>query len=69
VAIVIGGNSGIGQVIVCHREATEALEREVVKLGDQSGVETDVSKIAGLQILINNAVSRFGRVDITSLAT
>ena len=51
VAIVTGGNSGIGQAIVlelarqrasividyvCHPEATEALEQQVTKLGDQS---------------------------------
>jgi glucose 1-dehydrogenase len=80
VAIVTGGNSGIGQAIalelarqhanividyVCHPEATEALEQQVGKLGDQSiGVEADVSKIPDLQMLIDKAVSAFGRVDI-----
>jgi glucose 1-dehydrogenase len=39
---------------VCHPEATEALEREITKLGDQSlGVEADVGKIADLQMLIH----------------
>ena len=80
VAIVTGGNSGVGQAIVlelarqranvvidyvCHPEATEALEQQVGKLGDQSlGIEADVSKIAGLQRLVDMAVSSFGRVDI-----
>jgi len=80
VAIVTGGNSGIGQAIVlelarqgasvvidyvAHPEATEALEREICKLGNQSlGVEADVSKLADLQRLIDAAVGKFGRLDI-----
>ncbi len=80
VAIVTGGNSGIGQAIVlelarrnasvvidyvAHPEATEALEQQIAKLGDQSiGVDADVSKLAGLQKLIGEAVRRFGRLDI-----
>jgi glucose 1-dehydrogenase len=45
--------------------ATEALEQQVSKLGDQSiGVEADVSKLADLQMLVDRAASKFGRVDI-----
>ena len=80
VAIVTGGNSGIGQSIVLelarqganividylfHPEATEALEQQIVKLGDQAiGIEADVSKIADLQKLVDAAVAKFGHVDI-----
>ena len=80
VAVVTGGNSGIGQAIVlelarrnaslvidyvAHPEATEALEQQIARLGDQSiGVDADVSKLAGLQKLVDEAVRRFGRLDI-----
>jgi glucose 1-dehydrogenase len=80
VAIVTGGNSGIGKAIVLelakqgarivvdyvsHPEATEALERKVAALGDQAvGVDADVSKVADLERLIAAAVNAFGHVDI-----
>jgi glucose 1-dehydrogenase len=80
VAIVTGGNSGIGLATavglakagasvvidyVAHPEATEALEREIAGFGDQAiGVDADVSKIPDLERLINTAVARFGRLDI-----
>jgi len=80
VGIVTGGNSGIGLAIVleltkqganividyvAHPEATEALEKQVIALGNQAiGVQADVSKVAELQKLINAAVEKFGRVDI-----
>ena len=72
VAIVTGGNSGIGKSIVlalakqganvvidyvAHPEATEDLEKQVVALGDKAiGVDADVSKIADLQRLVDAAV-------------
>ncbi len=80
VAIVTGGNSGIGQAIVlelarqeasividyvAHPEATEALERQISKLGHQSiGVAADVTKRTDLEKLIGAAVEKFGRLDI-----
>jgi glucose 1-dehydrogenase len=80
VAIVTGGNSGIGKAIVlelarqgasiaidyvAHPEATEALEQKIARLGDQSiGFNADVSKLTDLQKLVDAAVARFGRLDI-----
>ena len=80
VAIVTGGNSGIGRAIVLalaqeganiiidyvvHPDATEELEQEVMALGDQvCGFEADVSQVDQLQKLIDITVQRFGRLDI-----
>ncbi|HEV2331329.1 MAG TPA: glucose 1-dehydrogenase [Verrucomicrobiae bacterium] len=80
VAIVTGGNSGIGMAIVlelarqganlvidyvAHPEAAEALEKQVHGLGDRViGVKADVSKVDELQNLVDSAVKEFGRLDI-----
>jgi len=80
VAIVTGGNSGIGMAIalelarqganividyVVHPEATEALQKQIIALGDRAiGVKADVSQVAELQALFATAVQEFGRVDI-----
>jgi glucose 1-dehydrogenase len=79
-AIVTGGNSGIGMAIVLalagaganvvidyvfDPAATEALEKQVVALGDKAiGVDADVSKVADLQRLVSAAVDAFGRIDV-----
>lgn len=80
VAIVTGGNSGIGKSIVewlaelgakvvidyrSHPEATEALEEEIGAYGGSSfGVQADVGKLEDLQRLVDSAVSKYGRLDI-----
>src|SRR5262252_2072441 len=80
VAIVTGGNSGIGKAVVLalarqganvavdyvsHPDATDALEKQVASLGDQAiGVDADVSKVADLTRLIATTVKAFGRLDI-----
>jgi len=80
VAVVTGGNSGIGMAIalelarqganividyVVHPEATEALQKQIIALGDRAiGVKADVSQVAELQTLFATAVQEFGHVDI-----
>jgi glucose 1-dehydrogenase len=80
VAIVTGGNSGIGKAIVlaladagakvvidyiANEAATEQLEKQIAALGESAiGVEADVSKVEDLQRLVQTAVDSFGRLDI-----
>src|SRR5262249_59881072 len=80
VAIVTGGNTGIGKSIVlalareganividyiANPEATEDLEKQVAALGDTAiGVDADVSKVSDLQMLVDAAVKQFGRLDV-----
>ncbi len=80
VAIVTGGNTGIGAAVVlalaeqgakvvidyvANEEAEEELERKIASLGDTAvGVEADVSKIEDLQRMIDTAVSSHGRLDV-----
>ena len=80
VAIVTGGNSGIGKAItlalaeaglnividyVADEQATEDLEKQIAALGDQAiGVKADVSKVADLQMLIDRTVETMGRLDV-----
>ncbi|MDA8434999.1 MAG: glucose 1-dehydrogenase [Actinomycetales bacterium] len=80
VAIVTGGNSGIGKAVVLalaaagantvidyvvDPDATEDLEKQIVALGDKTlAVQADVSKVSDLQMLVDKAVEAFGRVDI-----
>jgi glucose 1-dehydrogenase len=80
VAIVTGGNTGIGKAIVlalakeganvvidyvANEQATEDLEKQVAALGDQAiGVDADVSKVEDLQRLVDSAVKSFGRLDV-----
>lgn len=80
VAIVTGGNSGIGAAIVLelakkgakilidyqtHSEATQALITQVCAYNTQAvGVKADVSCIADLQKIVDTAVGQFGRLDI-----
>lgn len=80
VAIVTGGNTGIGAAVVlalaakgakvvidyvANPEAEEELEKKLHDLGETAvGVQADVSKLEDLQRLVDAAVSHFGRLDV-----
>jgi len=80
VAIVTGGNTGIGKAVVlalagqgasividyiADEQAEQDLETQLRALGDQVlGVKADVSKVDDLRKLVSSAVTTFGRLDI-----
>jgi len=78
--IVTGGNSGIGEAVVLaaaaeganvvidyikDRDETDSLIHHVEALGGRAvGVKADVSKLSGLQAMVDAAVSSFGQLDV-----
>jgi len=79
VAVVIGGTSGIGQMVACglaqagadviptsrDNERVEATARQIEALGRRTlRIKSDVTDRASLQALLDAAVKAFGEVDI-----
>jgi len=80
VAIVTGGNTGIGKAVVLalaaggakvvidyvtNPQAEDELEQQIAALGEVAvGVQADVSKVEELERLIGTAVKTFGRLDV-----
>lgn len=80
VAIVTGGNSGIGKAVtlalaragarvgidyVSNSAATDALEQQIAALGERAiGIDADVSVVADLQRLVDATVKAFGKLDV-----
>ncbi len=80
VAVVTGGNTGIGRAVVlalaaqgatividyiANEDAEHEVERQVAALGDKVvGVRADVSKVEDLTTLVDTAVATFGRLDV-----
>ena len=80
VAIVTGGNSGIGKSIVLalgaagasvcvdyvvHQDITDEEREQVRAMEDRIiAVKADVSKVAEVQMLIDETVKAFGRLDV-----
>jgi len=80
VAIVTGGDSGIGRSIAVglaragaavtvnyhsDRPAAEEVEREITAAGGRAlSVQGDVSKVADIQQIIDQTVAAFGRLDV-----
>src|ERR1700722_15701555 len=80
VAIVTGGNTGIGKAVVlalaekgakvvidyvANEEAEEELEQKIAGLGETAvGIKADVSQVDDLQRMVATAVSSFGRLDV-----